>query len=64
MYMRRKCQECRLKKCLSVGMRPECKDTILSIYLELVFSFLLHIELLAHYTVQAKEFFLALNKNG
>lgn len=22
--MRRKCQECRLKKCLSVGMRPEC----------------------------------------
>lgn len=25
MYMRRKCQECRLKKCLSVGMRPECK---------------------------------------
>jgi hypothetical protein len=26
MYMRRKCQECRLKKCLSVGMRPECKE--------------------------------------
>lgn len=26
MYMRRKCQECRLKKCLSVGMRPECKQ--------------------------------------
>lgn len=25
MYMRRKCQECRLKKCLSVGMRPECE---------------------------------------
>ncbi|CAG0919046.1 unnamed protein product [Notodromas monacha] len=25
MYMRRKCQECRLKKCLNVGMRPECK---------------------------------------
>ena len=25
MYMRRKCQECRLKKCLAVGMRPECK---------------------------------------
>ncbi|KAJ8679539.1 hypothetical protein QAD02_015326 [Eretmocerus hayati] len=24
MYMRRKCQECRLKKCLHVGMRPEC----------------------------------------
>ncbi|XP_022665578.1 ecdysone receptor-like [Varroa jacobsoni] len=24
MYMRRKCQECRLKKCLVVGMRPEC----------------------------------------
>ncbi|XP_068081566.1 ecdysone receptor-like [Anabrus simplex] len=24
MYMRRKCQECRLKKCLQVGMRPEC----------------------------------------
>ncbi|XP_012282495.1 ecdysone receptor isoform X2 [Orussus abietinus] len=24
MYMRRKCQECRLKKCLTVGMRPEC----------------------------------------
>nr|O18473.1 RecName: Full=Ecdysone receptor; AltName: Full=20-hydroxy-ecdysone receptor; Short=20E receptor; AltName: Full=EcRH; AltName: Full=Ecdysteroid receptor; AltName: Full=HvEcR; AltName: Full=Nuclear receptor subfamily 1 group H member 1 [Heliothis virescens]CAA70212.1 ecdysteroid receptor [Heliothis virescens] len=23
-YMRRKCQECRLKKCLAVGMRPEC----------------------------------------
>ena len=23
-YMRRKCQECRLKKCLSVGMRAEC----------------------------------------
>lgn len=22
--MRRKCQECRLKKCLAVGMRPEC----------------------------------------
>lgn len=29
MYMRRKCQECRLKKCLSVGMRPECKYNIL-----------------------------------
>jgi hypothetical protein len=26
MYMRRKCQECRLKKCLNVGMRPECKS--------------------------------------
>ena len=25
MYMRRKCQECRLKKCLAVGMRPECE---------------------------------------
>lgn len=24
MYMRRKCQECRLKKCLTCGMRPEC----------------------------------------
>ncbi|XP_076360691.1 ecdysone receptor-like isoform X2 [Tachypleus tridentatus] len=24
MYMRRKCQECRLKKCINVGMRPEC----------------------------------------
>ncbi|XP_003738496.2 ecdysone receptor-like [Galendromus occidentalis] len=24
MYMRRKCQECRLKKCLMVGMRSEC----------------------------------------
>lgn len=24
MYMRRKCQECRLRKCLAVGMRPEC----------------------------------------
>ncbi|XP_074031745.1 ecdysone receptor isoform X2 [Leptinotarsa decemlineata] len=24
MYMRRKCQECRLKKCLAVGMRAEC----------------------------------------
>lgn len=24
MYMRRKCQECRMKKCLAVGMRPEC----------------------------------------
>lgn len=24
MYMRRKCQECRLKKCLMVGMRQEC----------------------------------------
>lgn len=22
--MRRKCQECRLKKCLAVGMRPDC----------------------------------------
>ena len=29
MYMRRKCQECRLKKCLTVGMRPECKFTFL-----------------------------------
>lgn len=29
MYMRRKCQECRLKKCLTVGMRPECKHNIL-----------------------------------
>ncbi|KAL7648015.1 UNVERIFIED_CONTAM: hypothetical protein RMT77_001631 [Armadillidium vulgare] len=24
MYMRRKCQECRFKKCINVGMRPEC----------------------------------------
>uniref|UniRef100_A0A6A7FXL4 Ecdysone receptor n=2 Tax=Hirondellea gigas TaxID=1518452 RepID=A0A6A7FXL4_9CRUS len=24
MYMRRKCQECRFKKCISVGMREEC----------------------------------------
>ncbi|OQR74047.1 ecdysone receptor-like [Tropilaelaps mercedesae] len=24
MYMRRKCQQCRLRKCLRVGMRPEC----------------------------------------
>lgn len=24
MYMRRKCQECRLRKCLNVGMRSEC----------------------------------------
>jgi hypothetical protein len=45
-------------------MRPECKETVLLIYLELVFSFLQHIELLAHYTVQAKEFFLALKKSG
>jgi len=27
MYMRRKCQECRLKKCLHVGMRPECESS-------------------------------------
>ena len=34
MYMRRKCQECRLKKCLSVGMRPECEYSfVLPIYL-------------------------------
>lgn len=25
MYMRRKCQECRLKKCRQAGMREECK---------------------------------------
>nr|ACO92359.1 ecdysteroid receptor isoform [Neomysis integer] len=24
MYMRRKCQECRFTKCLSIGMKPEC----------------------------------------
>ncbi|KAK4023461.1 hypothetical protein OUZ56_008869 [Daphnia magna] len=28
MYMRRKCQECRLKKCLTVGMRLEQKMTV------------------------------------
>jgi hypothetical protein len=39
MYMRRKCQECRLKKCLSVGMRPECKQTILLSYWELGLGF-------------------------
>jgi Zinc finger, C4 type (two domains). len=64
MYMRRKCQECRLKKCLSVGMRPECKETILLSYLELSFSFLQHTELLTCYTVQAKQFLLALKKSG
>lgn len=32
MYMRRKCQECRLKKCLAVGMRPECKLLGIRIY--------------------------------
>lgn len=25
MYMRRKCQECRLKKCKAVGMLAECE---------------------------------------
>lgn len=25
MYMRRKCQDCRLRKCRAVGMLAECK---------------------------------------
>lgn len=41
MYMRRKCQECRLKKCLTVGMRPECKHDFIisSIKLEMSLNF-------------------------
>ena len=27
MYMRRKCQDCRLRKCRAVGMLAECKLT-------------------------------------
>lgn len=28
MYMRRKCQDCRLRKCRAVGMLAECKAQI------------------------------------
>lgn len=29
MYMRRKCQDCRLRKCRAVGMLAECKRRLL-----------------------------------
>uniref|UniRef100_A0A3B3I4D5 Nuclear receptor domain-containing protein n=1 Tax=Oryzias latipes TaxID=8090 RepID=A0A3B3I4D5_ORYLA len=29
MYMRRKCQDCRLRKCRAVGMLAECEDVCL-----------------------------------
>lgn len=38
MYMRRKCQECRLKKCLSVGMRPECEYKIFYLFADSIAS--------------------------
>ncbi|KAK6047720.1 hypothetical protein COOONC_14776 [Cooperia oncophora] len=28
MYMRRKCQHCRLEKCMRIGMRSECTFSI------------------------------------
>lgn len=28
MYMRRKCQDCRLRKCRAVGMLAECKNNV------------------------------------
>ncbi len=35
MYMRRKCQQCRLKKCLTVGMRSEGKvSTMVSVVMK------------------------------
>ena len=32
MYMRRKCQDCRLRKCRAVGMLAECKVYLVELH--------------------------------
>lgn len=49
MYMRRKCQDCRLRKCRAVGMLAECKN-IYNIYIYIYIHIYIYICIYKKYT--------------